>query len=194
MKNNIWGESLKTYVFFNMLIVLGRSCKDTGPKIQMMWVFKRWHHYWKLWISFFFFTMTQSQTLRNYCPQSDRSNRKGSRKEKGKSKKQPLTHNSNKEIRLVLADRVSHRDGVLALVRFLRPLYYKAAHILLWLHVDPSLSLGQHLPHRAAQSERQNKRRLLKRTVSHDDSHHKDRWFNRPTLVLFHSSFVLFND
>lgn len=55
MKNNIWGESLKTYVFFNMLIVLGRSCKDTGPKIQMMRVFKRWHHYWKLWISFFFF-------------------------------------------------------------------------------------------------------------------------------------------
>lgn len=90
---------------------------------------------------------------------------------KGKSEKKPLTHNLDKEFSLVLSSRVSHGDGVAALILSLRPLNYKAAQGLPHLHADPSLALSHLLPHRAGQSERdrQNKRRLLKRTLSHDD-------------------------
>lgn len=81
------------------------------------------------------------------------------RGEIGKSENKSLTHDPDKEFRLILSSRVSHGDGVVALIVFLCPLDYKAAQGLPRLHTDPSFGLSHHLPHRAGQSEgdRQNK-------------------------------------
>lgn len=66
-----------------------------------------------------------------------------------------LTHDLDKEFNLVLSKRVSHGDGVGALIRSHRPLNYKAALGLVGLHTDPSLGLGHHLPHRAGQQTKE---------------------------------------